>query len=144
MGLTVLDASIVIAVLDDSDPHHAAARAALEVRRPSGDRLVLPASAYAETLVGASRAGPEAVETIDAFLAAVPVTVEAATAAVAKEAANLRSEHGRRLPLPDAFVVGTALALSADRVLTADRSWPDLPIAVELVRGGHDEAGEVS
>jgi len=134
VGLTVLDASIVIAILDDSDPHHDAARAALAARREAGDRLVLPASAYAETLVGAFRAEGEAVQTVDAFLAAVPVTIEPVTSIVATHAARLRAEHGRRLPLPDAFVVGTAVALAADRLVTADRSWPKLAVQVDIVR----------
>lgn len=133
MGLTVLDASVVIAVLDAADTHHAAATAAISARLGTRDTLVLPASAYAEVLVGAFRSGPSAVETVDEFVAALPANIEPATAAIARRAARVRAEHGRRLPLPDAFVIGTALDLRADRVLTADRDWPDLAITVEVV-----------
>jgi len=61
VALTVLDAGVVIAVLDAADGHHAAARAALSEALARGDELVLPASAYAESLVGPSRRGQAAV-----------------------------------------------------------------------------------
>jgi len=133
VALTVLDASVVIAVLDSQDPHHAAARVALEARLAASDTLVVPASAYAEALVGPVRRGPEAVEKVDAFLDALPARVEPATRAIARRAAHLRAEREGRLRLPDAFVVGTALELSADRVLTADRAWPAMPVSVEVI-----------
>jgi PIN domain nuclease of toxin-antitoxin system len=76
-----------------------------------------------------------AVATVDAFIEALPAGLEPATAAVARTAARLRAQHGRSLPLPDAFVVATALELSADRVLTCDRRWPELEIPVEVARG---------
>lgn len=138
MGLTVLDASVVIAVLDAGDPHHAAARAALSAHLESRDALVVPVSAYAEALVGAFRSGPSAVETVEAFLAALPASIEPATASIARRAAELRARHGRRMPLPDAFVIGTAIDLSADQVLTADRDWPDVAVAVEVVNPARD------
>ena len=77
MALTVLDAGIVIALLDSDDAHHAAARAALHDALDRGDDLVLPASAYAECMVGPLRRGEEAAETVDAFLPpyANPLTV---------------------------------------------------------------------
>jgi predicted nucleic acid-binding protein len=133
VGLTILDASVVIAILDASDPHHVPARAALAARLDARDAIVVPASAYAEALVGAFRRGAEAAQVVDAFLQALPAAIEPATAAIARHAARLRAEHGRRLALPDALVVGTALELSADRILTADRDWPRLDVLVELV-----------
>jgi predicted nucleic acid-binding protein len=133
VGLTVLDASVVIAVLDRSDSHHAAARARLQERLSSRDTLIVPASAYAEILVGPYRRGSEAVDTVDAFLAALPAAIEPATTRVARQAASLRATHGERLPLPDAFVIATALELDADRILTADRRWPPLTIQVDVL-----------
>ena len=124
MALTVLDASVIIAVLDASDPHHERATTALRERIAERDRLALPVSAYAESLAGPCRRGPEPVHTLDAFLLALPCAFEPATPVIARRAAQLRAEHGRGLRLPDAFVVATALELSADRVLTADRGWP--------------------
>lgn len=133
MGLTVLDASIVIGVLDATDAHHATAVAALGARLNGRDDIVIPASAYAEVLVGAYRSGPGAVETVDTFIAALPATIEPTSVSIARGAARLRAEHGRRLRLPDAFVIATAIELSADRLLTADRGWPAVGVAVELV-----------
>lgn len=134
MGLTVLDASVIIAVLDGLDLHHAAAREALAARLAAGDAMVLPVSAYAETLVAPYRRGADAVAIVDGFLAAMPAVLEPVTARIATTAARLRARHGRRLPLPDAFVVATGIELSADRVLTCDRRWPELEIAIEVTR----------
>jgi predicted nucleic acid-binding protein len=133
MEVTVLDAGVVIAILDSSDSHHVVARQVVARAMNRGDRLVIPASAYAEVLVAPYGWGAQAVATVEAFLAAVPVIVEPATREVAAVAAELRSRHGRRLPLPDALVVATAVALSAARVLTTDACWPRVPVSVEVV-----------
>ena len=133
MGLTVLDAGVVIAVLDASDIHHAAAVAALTGALDVGDELVLPASAYAECLVAPSRSGAEAVATVDRFIDALPARVEPATRAVGAMAASLRAGHGPALRLPDALVVAAAAVLKADRVVTTDARWPAVPVSVEVV-----------
>ena len=133
MALTVLDASIVIAVLDGEDAHHAAARAGLASRLDAQDTFVLPVSAYAETLVGAFRSGDAAVATVESFIDALPARIEQATPAIGRYAARLRAQHGGRLPLPDAFVVATALELGAERLLTTDRRWPTLGVRVEVL-----------
>ena len=133
MGLTVLDASVIIAVLDAEDPHHERAAAALRLRREAGDTLILPASAYAEVLVGPFRRDEAAAAAVDDFLAAIPAAIQPADRRIARAAARLRAEHGRRLRLPDALVVGSAMTLAADRVLTTDREWPGLPVNVEVV-----------
>ena len=132
MGLTVLDAGIVIALLDDTDGHHAAARAALDRTRDRGDVLVIPASAYAETLVVPFRNSAAAAATVDAFLDALPATVEPISRAIASQAAKLRAEH-HSLRLPDALVNATAMTLRADRLLTTDGHWPKLDIEVVVV-----------
>jgi predicted nucleic acid-binding protein len=93
-------------------------------RLAASDRMVVPASAYAELLVGPMRRGPEAVATVDDFLAALPAEVVPLGREVARAAAELRARHPGRLRLPDAFVLGTAIELGADLVLTADRRWP--------------------
>ena len=136
MGLTILDAGILIAALDSSDAHHAAAIAALRECRGSGDALVVPASAYAEALVGPSRSGADAVATVDAFLDALPAAVEPATREVAREAAALRARHGRALRLPDALILATAAVLGADVVLTTDAGWPASGVPVTVVGAG--------
>ena len=60
MALIVLDASVLIALLDPNDALHTAARAALA--RYAGDDLKLPASAYAESLVGEFHIGAGGVD----------------------------------------------------------------------------------
>ena len=124
MGLTVIDAGVLIGVLDRSDPHHAVAAAALRDARERGDELRLPASAYAELLVGPTRRGREAVEKVERFLHELPATVADLSPDVARAAAALRARLGSRLRLPDALVVATAQVLRADRLLTTDRAWP--------------------
>ena len=133
MGLTVLDAGVVIAVLDAGDMHHAAAAKALTDARDQGDALVIPVSAYAECLVSPSRSGPAAVATVDRFLDALPARVEPATRAIGAAAASLRAAHGPSLRLPDALVAATAVVLEADRVITTDAQWPSLPVRVEVI-----------
>jgi predicted nucleic acid-binding protein len=133
MALTVLDAGVVIAVLDGSDAHHAAAVAAVSDAMDRGDDLVLPASAYAEVLVAPYRRGSEAVATVDTFLDALPAAIEPATRTIAARAAELRAAHGTALRLPDALVIATALSLDAERLVTTDGRWPSLPVHVEVI-----------
>ena len=133
MGLTILDAGVVIAVLDAGDAHHAVAVRALADARDRGDDLVVPVSAYAECLVAPSRHGPAAVTMVDRFLDALPARVEPATRPIGATAAALSSEHGPALRLPDALVIATATVLEADRVLTTDARWPRVPINVEVL-----------
>jgi len=97
------------------------------------DRLVLPVSAYAESLVGPSRRGTDAVATLDAFLDAMPATVEPATREIGRRAASLRAAHRPGLRLPDALVLATAAVVGADLVLTTDRGWPDTRVAVRIL-----------
>ncbi len=132
MALIVLDAGVVIALLDASDTHHRAAKRALADARTAGASFVLPASAYAEVLVAPNDKGQEAVTKAEGFVDALPATVEPATRQVAGQAALLRARHGARLRLPDALVVATAIVLHADRILTTDAGWPDLSVKVEI------------
>jgi predicted nucleic acid-binding protein len=134
VGLTVLDASILIAVLDADDAHHGAARAGLAARLEQGDSFVVPVTAYAEALVGALAQGEQAVQTVDAFIDALPARIEPATELIGREAARLRATYGTRLKLPDAFVIATGIQLAADRVLTADGGWPKLDVEVQVLR----------
>lgn len=134
MGLTVLDAGAVIAVLDAGDAHHAAATSALTDARDQGDELVIPVSAYAECLVAPSRTGSAAVATMDRFIDVLPARVEPATRAIGAAAASLRASHGPSLRLPDALVVATATVLEADRIITTDARWPAMAVTVEVLR----------
>lgn len=133
MGLTVLDAGVVIAILDARDTHHAAAMQTVAAAVGRGDQLILPASAYAEVLVAPHRRGTDAAATVDAFVDALPARVEAASRTIAATAARLRARHGNRLRLPDALVVATAMVLQANRVITTDAQWPKLAIQVDVL-----------
>lgn len=135
MDLTVLDAGVLIAVLDADDVHHDHARKAIAAMRDRGDRLVVPASAYAEILVAPLRESRAKGDAVDVFVDALPAEVEPATRAIASLAAELRARHGTRLRLPDALVVATAINLRAARVVTTDARWPDLAMPVEVVGG---------
>jgi predicted nucleic acid-binding protein len=123
MGLTVLDAGVVIAVLDGSDAHHAPAVRSLTNTAVRGDHLVLPASAYAEVLVGPFKAGEGAVTTVDAFLGRLGTDIAPADAEIARRAAQLRARHPS-LRLPDALVIATADHGRADLLITTDAGWP--------------------
>lgn len=134
MGLTVLDAGIIIGVLDGADAHHEAAVRLLSTVLDDGDRIAVPASAYAEALVGPARRGPSARQVVDDLLADLAADVEPITRQSAARAAELRARHGRRLKLPDALVVAIAMHLKADRILTTDRRWPKVPVKVLVAR----------
>ncbi len=133
MALTVVDAGVIIGVLDEADPHHVRSREALGAAVARGDVLVVPASAYAEAQVGPARRGKPAMRELDEFLTDLPAEVEPITRQLAAKAAQLRAGHGNRLRLPDALVLGTALHLKAQLVITTDRGWPDIGIEVERV-----------
>lgn len=134
MGLTVVDAGVLIGVLDGSDQHHEAAVRLLSSAVGDGDELVVPASAYAEALVEPSRRGSSGKRGIDEFLADLAAEVEPISRQSAARAAELRARYGSRLKLPDALVVAVAMHLKANRILTTDRRWPRLPVDVEIAR----------
>ena len=123
MGLTVLDAGVLIGLFDRNDAHHPEAVTALRDAVERNDRISLPASAYAEVLVGPSRKGADAVATVDQFVEQLPIDVVPLDRSIAAIAAALRAQH-RTLRLPDALVIATARSLEADRLVTTDRGWP--------------------
>ena len=124
MAITVIDAGVVIGLLDASDAHHEAARNVFDQARERRDRVLIPASALAECLVGPARRGETSIAAVQAFVAQFPLEVVPVDAAIATAAARLRAQHGSRLRLPDALVIATAQAVSADLLVTTDRGWP--------------------
>ena len=134
MGLSHLDAGVIIGFLDAADAHHDAARFALSESLHRGDRLSIAASAFAECLVGPARAGPKAVQLVRAAIDRVPVSVMELDSEIATTAATLRARH-RALKLPDALVIATAVSCGADRLITTDRGWPsqtDMQLDLEI------------
>lgn len=116
MALTVVDAAVLVALLDDTDPAHPVAREALTEHRDSDLRL--PATAYLECLVGAVRKG-RAVDFRDR-IADLRLRVEPLTADVADHAAELAVSS--RLGLANAVVMATGDVLRADGILTGEQA----------------------
>lgn len=116
MGALILDASVLIGLLDRADGHHARAVDDTAAADEAGDRMLAPASAYSEALVAFARVGrlPDARASIEGM----GISVEPLSAAIAERAAVLRARHGR-LRLPDAIVLATADELDA-KLLTYD------------------------
>lgn len=137
MGLTHLDAGVIIGFLDGNDAHHGAATAALSDALDRGDSLFVAASALAECLVGPARQGAQQIEVVRTVLDRVPVSVVDLDAEIAVQAAVLRAAH-RTLRLPDALVIATASTSAADRLISTDRKWPTakkmkLSVNVDLI-----------
>lgn len=122
MGTVVLDTSVLVGLLDPEDTNHDRASRVLHDVRRARHQVVLPASALAELLVGASRLGPAAVRTIEAVVDTIVDRVCEVDPAVARSAVRYRSRH-RFLRLPDAMVLAVGQVLRADAVLTADEQW---------------------
>ncbi|MBA2719871.1 MAG: type II toxin-antitoxin system VapC family toxin [Chloroflexi bacterium] len=135
MGLTVVDAGVVIAALSPQDTHHGAAVAAISTAIRRGDRLAIPASALAEALVHPFRSGQAVVDQVERFIDELPATVEPLTRRMAHAAAAARASNGRNLALPDALIVATAIVLDADDILTTDLGWPSVGRQVTVVGG---------
>ena len=129
MAVVVLDASVVIALLQVDDRKHEAAVDAFE--RSADADLVLPASAYAEILVIPMRRGAAAVTTTEGFLTERDIGVHPVTRDLARRAAELRAGHPG-LRLPDALVIATGDVLDA-LVLTADRGWSKISKRVRVI-----------
>jgi predicted nucleic acid-binding protein len=123
VALAVLDASVLIAFRDPADALHTRAIAAF--RAHSADELVLPASAYAEVLVGPLRYGSPAVASLEEFIGDFGMQIIPLTAQIARRAAALQA-NTPSVRLPDAFVLATAELLDAPIVLTGDTHWPKL------------------
>ena len=135
MGLTHLDAGVIIAFLDADDSHHDTATSALADALDRADRLSIASSALAECVVGPARRSTKAVELVRTAIGRLPASVVPLDEQIATRAAMLRARH-RTLKLPDALVIATAETSGADRLITTDRKWPTtkamkLAVAIE-------------
>lgn len=111
MGALILDASVLIGLLDAGDPHHDRAVDDVEAADQHQQTLLIPASAYSETLVAFARA--DRVSEAREAIAAMGISVAPLTATMAETAAELRARH-ERLRLPDAIVLACARDLEAE------------------------------
>ncbi len=128
-SLSVLDASVLIALLDEKDVCRPAARAAVDQARRDHD-LLIPVTAFSESIVapyGRSRRDGERAE---AALVALGRLVDV-TREIASRAAQLRAT--RRIKLPDALILATAMQLAADQILTLDRRWRGVDARVRVL-----------
>jgi predicted nucleic acid-binding protein len=129
VALTVLDASVLIALLDPNDAHHQTARAALAAH--ADDDLRIAAHTLAEALVHPARAGKE--REARRLIASLELTVDPVDEPVAVAAVRLRAKHGSALRMPDALVLAHADVLKAKTVLTGDARWSAWSRRVELL-----------
>jgi predicted nucleic acid-binding protein len=118
VGSLALDASVIIALLDAGDAHHARAVAELDRRAAAPADLLIAATAYSEVLVRPLRDGHG--DTVERFLERGPVEVVPVDRAVAREAASLRARH-TSLRLADALVLASARMREAELLSFDDR-----------------------
>lgn len=119
--MIVLDASVMIAVLDEGDAHHDRAVQVLAQAQDRSDEFAMNAVTIAEVLVGPTRAGREQRVLDDLERLAVRETALGAP----RKLAALRVATGLRLPdccvLLSAEEAGADLATFDDRLAEAAR-----------------------
>ena len=91
MGLTVVDAGIIIALLATTDSHHDAAREWMRTAEEEAELVFLPVSALAECLVDPARAGDNAILEVHAFRSSFPINVAPLDVRTAELAARIRA-----------------------------------------------------
>jgi predicted nucleic acid-binding protein len=114
----ILDASVLIGLLDTADAHHDRSIQDVETADGEGRPLLTPASAYSEALVAFARADRVA-DARDA-IAGIGITVVPLSQAIAERTAVLRARH-ETLRHPDAIVLATAQELDGELLTYDDR-----------------------
>jgi predicted nucleic acid-binding protein len=127
--LSVLDASVLIALLDEKDAGRPVARAAVDESKGDHD-LLIPLTAFSESIVAPYRRSRRDGQRAEAALAALGTLVDV-TRDIASRAAQLRAT--RQIKLPDALILATAMQLAADQILTLDRRWRGVDSRVLLL-----------
>jgi predicted nucleic acid-binding protein len=118
VGALILDASVLIGLLDSADAHHTRAVTDTEAADNLRRRLVAPATAYSEALVAFARVGRTA--EARGAISGMGINVVPLTEAMAERAAELRSQHAP-LRLPDAMVLACAAELDGELLTYDDR-----------------------
>ena len=127
--VSVLDASVLIALLDEKDAGRPVARAAVDESKCNHD-LLIPVTAFSESIVAPYRRSRRDGERAEAALAALGRLVDV-TREIASQAAQLRAT--RQVKLPDALILATAMQVAADQILTLDRRWRGVDSRVRLL-----------
>jgi predicted nucleic acid-binding protein len=127
--LSVLDASVLIALLDEKDAGRPVARVAVDESKRDHD-LLIPVTAFSESIVAPYRRSRRDGQRAEAALAALANLVDV-TRDIASRAAQLRAT--RQIKLPDALILATAMQVAADQILTLDRRWRGLDARVRLL-----------
>jgi predicted nucleic acid-binding protein len=125
----VLDASVLIALLDETDVARPIARAAVQQSKQDHDVLI-PITAFSASIVAPYRRSHRDGQRAEAALAALGTLVDV-TREVASRAAQLRA--ARNIKLPDALILATAMDAAADEILTLDRRWRGVDPRVRLL-----------
>jgi predicted nucleic acid-binding protein len=111
VGPLILDASVLIGLLDKADAHHANAVEDVEAADKAKQQLLVPGSAYSEALVAFAR--ESRVSDAREAVAAMGIAIAPLTATMAEHAAELRAHH-ERLRLPDAIVLACAREIDGE------------------------------
>ena len=127
--LCVLDASVLIALLDAEDVGRPVARAAVDDSKRDHD-LLIPVTAFSESIVAPYRRSRRDGQRAEAALAALGNLVDV-TRDIASRAAQLRAT--RQIKLPDALILATAMQVAANQILTLDRRWRGVDSRVRLL-----------
>jgi predicted nucleic acid-binding protein len=127
--VSVLDASVLIALMDETDAGRVVARAAVVQSQRDHD-LLIPITAFSESIVAPYRRSRRDGQRAEAALATLGRLVDV-TREIASRAAQLRA--ARQIKLPDALVLATALQVAADQILTLDRRWRGVDPRVRLL-----------
>jgi predicted nucleic acid-binding protein len=114
----ILDASVLIALLDTADAHHERSIEDTEPPDQAGRQLLAPASAYSEALVAFARA--DRVSDAREAIIAMGIKITPLTGQIAEQAAKLRARHDS-LRLPNAIVLATAHELEGELLSYDDR-----------------------
>jgi predicted nucleic acid-binding protein len=127
--VSVLDASVLIALLDEKDVGRPVARTAVDESKRDHD-LLIPVTAFSESIVAPYRRSRRDGQRAEAALGALGNVVDV-TRDIASRAAQLRAT--RQIKLPDALILATAMHVAADEILTLDRRWRGVDSRVRLL-----------
>ena len=129
-ALSVLDASVIIALLDEADAGRVVAREAVARSQVDHD-LLIPVTAFSEPIVAPYRRSRRDGQRAEDALASLGRLVEV-TRDIASQAAQLRAT--RQIKLSDALILATATIVSADQILTLDQRWRGIDRRVRLLK----------